>query len=81
MKQRHPIPEEATGEEKDRLLKKNYLSASEVSVLLGVSKSKAYVVIRKLNEELEKKYIVFRGKIPTDYLLKRTGLDRRTRSS
>lgn len=44
--------------------KKVYLTAQEVSELLGVSKTKAYTIIRSLNNELEAEgYIVVSGKV------------------
>lgn len=48
---------------------KAYLTAMDVSELLGVSRSKAYQIIKSLNVELaEKGYIVLSGKVPTKYL-------------
>ena len=45
-----------------------YYTASEVEELLGVSRGKAYKVIRELNQELGKKgYIVIAGKIPKQF--------------
>ncbi|KAB1438507.1 helix-turn-helix domain-containing protein [Candidatus Galacturonibacter soehngenii] len=45
-----------------------YLSAQEVANILGMSKSYAYTVIKKMNEELEKRdCITIPGKIPTKY--------------
>ena len=44
----------------------------DVSETLGVSKSTAYAVIRRLNEELEKmNYITVRGRVIREYLEKR----------
>ena len=41
-----------------------YLTAKDIMELLGVSKSKAYGLIRKLNAELEAEgYIVITGKV------------------
>lgn len=48
--------------------KKNYINAQELSSMLGISVSRAYRVIRKLNEELEEKgYLVIAGRVPTKY--------------
>lgn len=48
---------------------KVYLTAMDVSELLGVSRSKAYQIIKSLNAELaEMGYIVLLGKVPTKYL-------------
>lgn len=45
-----------------------YLSAQEVANILGMSKSYAYTVIKKMNAELEKRdCITIPGKIPTKY--------------
>ena len=52
--------------------KKIYITADEVSELLGVSKGYAYKLIRKLNKELEDSgYIVISGKVPKRYFEKR----------
>lgn len=48
---------------------KVYLTAKEVAEILGISKSKAYQIIRKLNFELENQgYIVISGKISLKFL-------------
>ena len=45
-----------------------YYTASEVQEMLGVSRGKAYQVVRGLNEELEAKgFIVIAGKIPKKF--------------
>lgn len=45
-----------------------YYTASEVQEMLGVSRGKAYQVVRDLNEELETKgFIVIAGKIPKQF--------------
>ncbi len=53
------------------------MDAQDVSEALSVSKSTAYAVIRRLNEELEKDgYITVRGKVSRAYFEKRTyGVD------
>ncbi|MEW4384699.1 hypothetical protein AB1I56_10600 [Staphylococcus epidermidis] len=43
---------------------KNSLQAKELAQILSVSKSKASLIIRELNQELEEGYIAIRGKIP-----------------
>lgn len=44
---------------------KYYMNAQDVRDVLGVSRSKAYDILRKLNAELEKEgYAVVPGKIP-----------------
>ena len=51
---------------------KFYYTASEVQELLGVSRTKAYEIIKQLNNELAKKgYIVTMGRIPKKYLTER----------
>lgn len=45
-----------------------YVDASELVQTLGICKSKAYAIIRKLNQELEKQgYITVAGKCPRKY--------------
>ncbi len=45
-----------------------YYTATEIQELLGVSRGKAYGLIKNLNEELEQKgYIVIAGKVPKKY--------------
>lgn len=49
------------------------MDAQDVSEALSVSKSTAYAIIRRLNEELEKAdYITVRGKVSRAYFEKRT---------
>lgn len=46
-----------------------YYTAQEVQEMLGVSRAKAYKVVKELNEELAAKgYLVTAGKIPKKYL-------------
>ncbi len=48
------------------------LGVEEVKEILGLKDSKAYDVIRQLNEELSSKgYLVVRGKVPEKYLKER----------
>lgn len=50
----------------------NMVNANELSNLLGVSKSKAYKIIRALNKELaEEGYITISGKCPLSYVEER----------
>lgn len=45
-----------------------YYTASDIGTLLGVSRSRAYKIVRMLNDELkEKGYITIAGKIPKKY--------------
>lgn len=49
-----------------------YYTAQEVMEILGVSRAKAYKVVRELNEELAAKgYIVAAGKVPKKFLAER----------
>ena len=46
-----------------------YYTAQEVQEMLGVSRAKAYKVIKELNEELMTKgFIVIAGKVPKKFL-------------
>ncbi|MDD6488461.1 MAG: transcriptional regulator [Clostridia bacterium] len=48
---------------------KLYYSAMDVSELLGISRSKAYSIVKEMNKELsEKGYIVIAGKVPKKFL-------------
>lgn len=45
-----------------------YYTAQDVMEILGVSRAKAYKVVKELNEELaEKGYIVTAGKVPKSF--------------
>ncbi len=47
---------------------KNFLSACDVAEILEISTSKAYKIIRQLNNELEEKgFITIHGKISKPY--------------
>ena len=53
-------------------MKTQYVTADELVDTLGVSKGKAYQIIRQLNEELaEQGYIKIAGKCPRKYFEKR----------
>lgn len=46
-----------------------YFTAKEVQEMLGVSRAKAYKILKELNTELKAKgYIVVSGKIPKKFL-------------
>lgn len=50
----------------------SYLTVKEVKKILGISGSKAYVIIRQLNNELKANgYITIAGKVPTKYFLEK----------
>lgn len=49
-----------------------YYTALEVGELLGVSRTKAYKIVKELNAELQAKgYIVIAGKVPKRYFEER----------
>lgn len=51
---------------------KLFITAAEVSALMGVSKAYAYRIIKKLNNELESKgYLVIAGKTSLKYFNER----------
>ena len=46
-----------------------YYTANEIAEMLGVSRAKAYKVVKELNEELAAQgYIVVAGKVPKKFL-------------
>lgn len=48
--------------------KKVYMTAQDISSLLGISRSKAYKIIRELNTKLQKEgYLVIPGKVSLKY--------------
>lgn len=49
-------------------IEKSYYDVYDVIKLLGVSKSKAYAVMREMNDCLEEQgYLVISGKVPARY--------------
>jgi transposase len=53
-------------------MEKNFVSAKELSKILGVSVSKSYTIIRSLNNELsENGYMVIAGKCPKKFVEKK----------
>lgn len=53
-------------------MKSQYITAQQVSTSLGVSKSKAYMILKQLNSELkELGYITISGKCPMQYFKKK----------
>ena len=51
---------------------KQFYGARDIMDLLGVSESKSYQLIRKMNDELsEKGFLTVRGKVPRAYLEER----------
>lgn len=54
------------------ITERRMLRADDVANLLFVSKSKAYLIIKQLNQELEEKgFLTIAGRIPERYLLDR----------
>lgn len=52
-----------------------FVKADETAMLLNCSKSTAYKIIAKLNDELETKgFLTIRGRIGKDYLYERMGI-------
>lgn len=52
--------------------KNAYVDAKEVSQLLGVSQSKAYQIIKQLNDDLKKDgYLTIAGKVSRAYFCKK----------
>ena len=52
---------------------KNYLSVDEVAHVMGISKSYAYKIVRKLNAELDKLgFLTVSGRINRQYFMERT---------
>jgi ribosomal protein S25 len=52
---------------------KSFLTASDVSTCLDVSVSKAYKIIRQLNDELKMQgYLTVSGRVSTAYFTKKT---------
>ena len=50
----------------------SFITAAELSAMLGVSVGHAYKIIHRLTEELaEKGYLTFSGRIPRKYLEER----------
>ncbi len=49
-----------------------YITANEIMGILGIGRSKAYEIVRQMNEELEKAgYNVIKGKVPVRYFQKK----------
>lgn len=54
-------------------MNKRFLNVHDVAEYLGISVSKAYVIIRKLNEELSSMgYLTIAGKVNTQFFLEKT---------
>ncbi|MCR5096015.1 MAG: DNA-binding protein [Erysipelotrichaceae bacterium] len=58
------------------IVRKNFLTAEDVSEIFGCSKSKSYQIINDVNEDLEKKgHNTFNGRVLAPALYKKYGLD------
>ena len=63
---------ERVQEERRRKVEKQFIGAKEVAEIIGVSLSRAYSIIRKLNEELSGMgYITVRGKVSRTFFEER----------
>ncbi|MDS0526083.1 helix-turn-helix domain-containing protein [Clostridium sp. SHJSY1] len=50
----------------------SYLTVTDVRKILGISTSKAYSIIRQLNNDLKSKgYIVISGRVPKKYFMEK----------
>ena len=48
----------------------SYITANDIMEILGVGRSKAYEIVRVMNEELENAgYNIIKGKVPVRYFL------------
>lgn len=53
-------------------MEKIYITANELIDMLGISRAKAYNLIKEMNSELKREgYIVIKGKVPRAYFEKR----------
>lgn len=53
-------------------MKAQYITADEIQEIVGVSRTKAYQIIRDLNKELKSKgYITIAGKCPMQFFQER----------
>lgn len=53
-------------------MNKLYYTALDIAEMLGISRTKAYKLVRQLNQELEQRgYITISGKIPKKYFEQR----------
>ena len=50
----------------------SYITANDIMTILGVGRSKAYEIVREMNEELEEAgYNIIKGKVPVRYIQKK----------
>ena len=49
-------------------MRAQFITASEVAEIMGISRSKAYQIVREMNRELKAKgYLTVAGKCPAQY--------------
>jgi predicted DNA-binding transcriptional regulator AlpA len=59
-------------------MERDFLRADDVSQMLGISKSSAYRLMRRIRKELdEQNLITLPGVVPKHYFLQRMGVDYR----
>ena len=57
----------------DHTTSKTFITVAEVAEILSISKSYAYKIVHRLNEELKAKgYLTIAGRINRDYFLEKT---------
>ena len=50
-------------------MRAQFITATEVAEIMGISRSKAYQIVRKMNRELKAQgYLTVAGKCPAQYL-------------
>ena len=53
-------------------MKKQYITAEELQTIMGISRGKAYEIIRSCNQELKAQgFITISGKLPIAYMEKK----------
>ena len=56
-------------------IKVSYITANEIMEILGIGRSKAYDIVREMNQELENAgYNVIKGKVPVRYFQKKVDI-------
>lgn len=69
------VPFRNTGIEKMSVVEVPYYTAEDVQKLLGIGSSKAYYIIKQLNDELKSKgFITVAGKVSKKYFRERVAL-------
>lgn len=55
-----------------RYMQKQYITAEELQTIMGISRGKAYEIIRSCNQELKAQgFITIAGKLPVAYMEKK----------